>query len=325
MRQVKAGTADISVVVRIIDSTNGTPELAVTAATAGLVLEYRRELEAEVSLAPITDLAALTTAHTDKGMLHIGDGYYRVDLPDAACAAGQVGVLVHGVATGMVVIGEYIELPANVEADTFGRLGAPAGASVSADIAAAKGDTAAILVDTGTTLDGRIPAALVGGRMDSSVGAVAANAITAAGIAADAITDAKVAADVTIASVTGAVGSVTGNVGGSVASIATGGIATTSFAAGAIDAAAIAANAIGASELAADAVDEILDEPLLDSVPADGALPTLRQAIYMITQFLMERSVVTTTVTVKKVDGSTALMTFTLNDGTSPTSITRAT
>ena len=97
--------------------------------------------------------------------------------------------------------------------DAFTRLGAPAGASVSADIAAVKVDTAAILVDTGTTLDARIPAALVGGRMDSSVGAMAANVLTAAAINADAITDAKVAADVTIASVTGAVGSVTGSVG----------------------------------------------------------------------------------------------------------------
>ena len=40
--------------------------------------------------------------------------------------------------------------------DNFARLGAPAGASVSADIAAVKTDTAAILVDTGTTLDGNI-------------------------------------------------------------------------------------------------------------------------------------------------------------------------
>jgi hypothetical protein len=36
-------------------------------------------------------------------------------------------------------------------------------------------DVAAILVDTGTTLDGRIPAALVGGRMDSDVGAKTGN------------------------------------------------------------------------------------------------------------------------------------------------------
>ena len=37
--------------------------------------------------------------------------------------------------------------------DAYARLGAPAGASVSADVAAMKVDTAAILVDTGTTLD----------------------------------------------------------------------------------------------------------------------------------------------------------------------------
>jgi hypothetical protein len=58
----------------------------------------------------------------------------------------------------------------------------------------------------------RLPAALVSGRMDSSVGAMAANVITATAINADAITDAKVASDVTIASVTGAVGSVTAGV-----------------------------------------------------------------------------------------------------------------
>ncbi|MBP8301002.1 MAG: hypothetical protein KA020_11590 [Planctomycetes bacterium] len=55
--------------------------------------------------------------------------------------------------------------------DAFARLGAPAGASVSADVAAVKSDSAAILVDTGTTLDARIPAALVGGRMDATVDA----------------------------------------------------------------------------------------------------------------------------------------------------------
>lgn len=76
-----------------------------------------------------------------------------------------------------------------VAGDAFARLGAPAGASVSADIAAVKSDTAAILVDTGTTLDGRIPAALVGGRMDSSVGAMADNVMTAAAAAADLTTE----------------------------------------------------------------------------------------------------------------------------------------
>lgn len=120
--------------------------------------------------------------------------------------------------------------------DAFARLGAPAGASVSADVAAVKGV---------------LPAALVSGRMDASVGAMAANVITSTAFAADAITDAKVASDVTIASVTGsvgsvtgavgsvtgAVGSVTGNVGGnvtgsvgSVTTVSTGAISEASFA-----------------------------------------------------------------------------------------------
>ncbi len=40
-------------------------------------------------------------------------------------------------------------------------------------------DVAAILIDTGTTLDGRIPAALVGGLMDSNVGAISADVAAA--------------------------------------------------------------------------------------------------------------------------------------------------
>ena len=59
------------------------------------------------------------------------------------------------------------------------------GATVGVDVVAVKAETAAILVDTGTTLDGRLPAVLVGGRMDSSVGAMAANVLTAAATAAD--------------------------------------------------------------------------------------------------------------------------------------------
>jgi len=72
------------------------------------------------------------------------------------------------------------------------------------------------------------------------------------------------------------------------------------------------------------AAADVGDVQLTDSVPADGTLPTLEQAIYMINQFLTERAVSGTTVTIKKVDGSTSLMTFTLDDATSPTSITRA-
>jgi len=113
VRRIPAGTTDVSVVIRIIDSTDGTPETGVVFDTAGIDLEYRREGAASVDITEAT-LAALTTAHTDGGFLHIGNGYYRLDLPDAACEAGVSGVLVHGVVTGMVVIGAYIELTNDV-------------------------------------------------------------------------------------------------------------------------------------------------------------------------------------------------------------------
>lgn len=49
-----------------------------------------------------------------------------------------------------------------------------------------KTDVASILVDTGTTLDGRIPAALVGGKMDSNASAIAGVAAAATNLAASA-------------------------------------------------------------------------------------------------------------------------------------------
>lgn len=61
--------------------------------------------------------------------------------------------------------------------DNFARLGAPAGVSVSADIAAVKGDT--------DNIKGRLPAALVGGRMSSDVGSVSGDAAAADNLEAD--------------------------------------------------------------------------------------------------------------------------------------------
>jgi len=72
-------------------------------------------------------------------------------------------------------------------------------------------------------------------------------------------------------------------------------------------------------------VQDAFDATLADSVPSDGTRPSMAQAAYAIYQFLTERSVSGTTLTVKKVDGSTTLMTFTLNDASTPTSITRTT
>ena len=164
----------------------------------------------------------------------------------------------------------------------------------------------------------------------TTVNGLAANVITAASIAADAITDAKVAADVTIASVTGAVGSVTGNVGGnvvgSVASV-TGAVGSVTGAVGSVTGAvgSVAADVtLAASEENAIA-DAVRSRQLTEGYAADGVAPTLQQALFLIQQMLTEMSIAGTTMTVKKIDGTTTAATFTLDDATTPTSITRAT
>lgn len=125
---------------------------------------------------------------------HEGNGYHTY-APAQAETNGDLAAFTF-IGTGAVPATVQVFTSFPQTGDAFDRLGAPAGASVSADVAAVKVDTAAILVDTGTTLDARIPAALVSGRMDVSVGAMAANVLTATAINADAITAAKVAADV---------------------------------------------------------------------------------------------------------------------------------
>jgi len=70
---------------------------------------------------------------------------------------------------------------------------------------------------------------------------------------------------------------------------------------------------------------DILTTALTESYSADGAAPTLTQAVMLILQHLSESSISGTTKTVKKLDGSTTAATFTLDDATTPTSVTRAT
>jgi hypothetical protein len=112
---VVKGSTDRSVVLRIIDSADGTPETGVVFNTAGIDLWYRREGAAKTSITEAT-LSALTDAHSDGGFLHISDGYYRLDLPDAAIATSAQYVDIGGTVTGMVVIGGRVRLvDANIE------------------------------------------------------------------------------------------------------------------------------------------------------------------------------------------------------------------
>lgn len=74
-----------------------------------------------------------------------------------------------------------------------------------------------------------------------------------------------------------------------------------------------------------DGTTNDLTTALTESYATDGATFTAAQSLYMIWSALAEFAISGTTITAKKVDGSTASMTFTLDDSTNPTSRTRST
>jgi hypothetical protein len=170
--------------------------------------------------------------------------------------------------------------------------------------------------------------------MDSSVGAMAANVITAAATAADFTTEvtsglATAAAldtvdnflDTEIAAIITTLGTPAGaSLAADIAAIEA---QTDDIGAAGAGLTAVPWNASWDAEVQSEVADA-LEATIADSIPADGTAPSVKQALYMLTQFMLERSVSSTTVTVKKPDGSTSLFTLTLNDATSPTSITRA-
>lgn len=81
--------------------------------------------------------------------------------------------------------------------------------------------------------------------------------------------------------------------------------------------------AAGLVRLSATGVADILTTALVEAYRADGATGTLTQLLYELIAHLGEASISGTTLTLKKVDGSTTAATFTLNDATTPTSVTR--
>jgi hypothetical protein len=98
-----------------------------------------------------------------------------------------------------------------------------------------------------------------------------------------------------------------------------------SLASDGMDAVTLPADIITASSLAADAVQEIWTTTLTEAYAADGATFTGAQGMYMLWSALSEFAIDGTTITAKKLDGSTTSMTFTLDSSTAPTSRTRAT
>ena len=188
-RPVVKGSTDTSTTIKIIDSTLGTPETGVVYNTAGIALWYRREGGANVAITEAT-LAALDSAHADGGFKHIGDGYYRLDLPDAAWATGANSVLVGGTVTGMIVLGNEHQLTDCNPYDAV-RMGMTALPNAAADAAGGLpiSDAGGLALDTLLgRLTGDVALASELAKVPKSDGTVSLNATVLAAIA-DAVSD----------------------------------------------------------------------------------------------------------------------------------------
>lgn len=104
---------------------------------------------------------------------------------------------VAGATTNVSALATNVDAILTDTADMQPKLGTPAGASISADIAAIEAQTDDIgTAGAGlTAITDRLPTTLVSGRIDASVGAMASGVVTAAAIAADAIGASELAAD----------------------------------------------------------------------------------------------------------------------------------
>lgn len=248
-------------------------------------------------------------------------------------AAGEAGVdwaNVGSPTTTLNLSGTTVKTATDVEADTVdiqARLPAAltGDGNIKADTLRVGGtlQTAGDIMADTNDIQTRLPAALVGGRIDANVGAISGDATAADN--EEAFFDGTGYAGTgniipTVTNLTNAptAGDLTATMKASVnteADTALLDVGLTSTVTGRIDA-AITTRATPA---------QILTTALTEAYAADGAAGTLSQILFALQAFLQERVVSGTTVTSKKLDGSTTAMTFTLDSATVPTSITRAT
>lgn len=139
--ELKAGTTSYVCEIFIQDSssTTGSGRTGLAYNTSGLTAYYKRSngtAAAQITLADIATLGTFASGGFKEVDATNMPGVYEIHIPDACLAAGatSVAILLKG-ATNMAPLPIEITLKSNDEADIYSRLGAPAGASIAADIA----------------------------------------------------------------------------------------------------------------------------------------------------------------------------------------------
>lgn len=193
---------------------------------------------------------ATTLANKNSGgATHISNGIYYATL-DATDTdtLGPLVLFVH-VAGALAVRLECCVLAANVFDSLIG-----GGDLLQVDVSQVGGtaQTAGDIIGDTNDIQARLPAALVSGRIDASVGAMAANTLTASAVAADAVTElqAGLATSAALATVTGYIDTEVADIQARLPAALVGGRMDCSVG-------AMGANVVTASAVAADAVAEI--------------------------------------------------------------------
>lgn len=103
---------DVSVHIRVLDDSDGTPYTAMTAATTGHEIWYQRGYDNAVVTdgGSAADLTLITDGHTDWNFLHVREGWYRVDMPNACFAEDASSVIIGMNATGYTGISVTVEI-----------------------------------------------------------------------------------------------------------------------------------------------------------------------------------------------------------------------
>lgn len=337
MRTIQKGSANPSVDVYIVDSSDGTPETGVVFNSSGIDLKFRREGATAVAITEI-DLTtpALDDAHEDGGFLEIGNGVYRLDLPDAAVASGAAFVVVYGTVTGMIVLPVTVQLVGYDPMDAV-RLGLTALPNAAADAGGGLpiSDTGGLDLDAKLANTNEVTAVRMatltdlinGGRLDTIFDSILTDTGTTLNTHLVDIKGTGFVKDThSLIDIEGYVDLIDDGTSG-LAKIATD-VAAILTDTG-TDGVKLATDSVNAAALATDAVNEIRDGiyqgTLTEGYASDGSAATLEQMLYMVWSALAEFAIAGTTITSKKLDGSTTAMTFTTDSSTVPTSRTRAT
>lgn len=111
-RPIKPDSTSQSIFMYVLDATTGLPYTGTPAYNdAGISLSYKRGATGSTTAITPATLAAETTAYASGGFKSLGGSMARLDLPDAAVAAGADYVLVKAVATAWKAV--PMDIPLN--------------------------------------------------------------------------------------------------------------------------------------------------------------------------------------------------------------------